>query len=657
MSPEYYAAYRAGTRVPDPDGCAAFRNDMYGLGATAYAVLTGAPPAHGVDSDRLLFPLSTPSLLSSLIRSMLRDNPMLRATASTVAGSTRVIKHMCNHLNGSVRRPTTRAIPTVSRILRGALGIGALNQSWRSHHLKCADSMREQLARLGVPSLRRVREIADEWTPEQAKRVAARMAAAKLANAPRQDMAVARHVARMGGGKIPLAGVAVAAAVGAVPAAAVAGALLLALAPGASIAADDVIAFTAATSTDRDSVVNVASAAVAGPVTRRRVAMLACAEVTEDAFVRGWVPLPGAAGVGAGALAPLAAVVLPFALSVSATAAPAVVDDTCSVDYAAAAPAELVTSFPEAVAPVDGPMTRRRGVLQASAIPPEEDDVGYEDALVDIFEQIMQCSGDAAAESNPSEAGYEHAAGADLFVSPRLGIHSWMRPPAEGGGAAVASDSPWELRELQLGLHGISMSPRAPLPVVYPATPLAVDGTPARVSLPSSRKRRNRSSPPSSKVAEAAAASSANQKRAAVIALVRAMFCNVEVFEYAMGAVESQADALDSAALAAQYAVPASAQLPLRVAPLPHIRHGDVDGAFVARIAALEASLEEIFKVRLERNRVEPFSQRNALSLVKRVLKEWNDTLVSLTSHKVTTGVGLLSFQTYRYSIDFRANC
>lgn len=650
MSPEYYTAYLSGSRVPDPDGCAAFRNDVYGLGATAFEMLTGVPPARDVASDLLAFPPGTPPWMSTLISSMLCEVPPLRPSAAKVATNPNILQHMCEHLSISVRRRRTlRAIPTVSKILRGAFGVGALNQSWHSFHRLCASSMREQLARLGVPSLLRVHEVAEMRTPDQAQKFLARMAAVALANAPRQGKAESDHVARLRGGKQPPAGLtSVVAAAGPVAAShQIADEMPVAHADvdvGLAVAVDADVAGVAFAST-------AAAGQLPGAFTRGRASQ-ALALLPDGADER-----------DVDALTEI----------FDAMLQPPCASDECVK--------EGVASLLAAAGPVHPAATRMPpspDLVYQLVLPPDSGGSGSSN-LRPLDRTFLE---DGCAAGAPEDLEGLHF--------PSLSLNSAMTPQA--------LPRPEYFREV-------------PAAAAFPEQAMASPPPSAARGLhapPSSRKRRLRSSPPSSTAVEAAtptaaAAASAspgpkqamliaaelslagashiqdamvsserctaNQKRVAYGGLIRALYCSTDDFWAAMAIVHSQAveaaeqrrgkvsEASASAPSGAEHPkllpYPAATLPPVPV--LPHISHKFFDDACVARIAAQERSIHIAFGdvVRFTRDCSQPFLQRQAIALVKSTLQAWNDTRVITTTHKFAAGVGPARYWGYMHSLDF----
>lgn len=691
MSPEFYTALQAGTSVLDPDRCAAFRNDVYCLGATVFAVLTGTPPPRDGNSDALEFSPGTAPRLASLIRSMVHTDPAMRPTAAAVAGDPLVLKHMCEHIfNSSMRHRPTQAMPTVSRILRGAMGVGALNQSWRSFHLKCAVSMRAQLARLGIMTLGQARELADARTVEQVLRGKARQAETALANAPRQGKAELDHVARVRG-RVTRVGASAAADAGVAPPRAEGPPKQVSLTASDGVAPVDALPFLGV---------------VLGAMTTRRGAALlaACAaqtspdgDVDEDAGLNDLAEAFEAMSLPRGAN-------LSAAAGGCITASDADADAACSGGAAMHAAAGCSTDLSVAAG---GGTAVSASVGQAAV------SAAYGgDAAVSVGAggdaDVSVGAGGGAADTSDAAAAFAHAFDAR---STRFALRSGFCSsgiPESGSGAAEFPANYAELPDIRL------MSPKASLPHAYPVTPGVV--VPAKATprdVPSSRKRRLRSSPPVCAVvactppADAAsvpvahvsltplrapmlnaspaptAASarkavvsltpqdSVKQRRVAVFALVRAMYCWLDDYSNAMAVLEAHAAAIDSELLgslrghsieaggaasagATLLRSPAVALLPV-TAVLPHIRHEDVDDAFVARVGALEGMLHEVFvSVSHQRDRTHPFELRNALTLVKGVLEEWNGTVVVVTAHKFAEGRGPARQWGRAYSIDFR---
>jgi hypothetical protein len=202
MSPEYHDYFLTNDKMYDHDGQCGLHNDVYCLGATTYALLTGSPPPRGVAVDALPFPADTGPRLATLIRLMLCEDPTLRPTAAAITRHPLVMKSLCDALYCSSLHPPTHRIQSVSTTLRGVLGIGSLNQSWRSHHLACATVMRAQLASLGV-TIKEAKRIADTPTPEGLAMMKGEQAAAASANAKSQEQAEVLHVVRIRGKGAP----------------------------------------------------------------------------------------------------------------------------------------------------------------------------------------------------------------------------------------------------------------------------------------------------------------------------------------------------------------------------------------------------------------------------------------------------------------------
>jgi hypothetical protein len=204
MSPEQVAARAAGNEQPDPDGKAGFRNDVYSLGCTFYAVLTGEPPTPGADPDTLPFPPNIPAGLEVIVRNMLSLDPFLRPTALQAASTPLILRSICKSLcSASMRKHYQLALHTFTQIMQGAMRVQTLFQDRHRFHRECAENFRPQMIRLGIPSLKHAKAIDEALPPAQiraelAERLA-RYAAIAATNAPIAKKAEAAHVNRIQG--------------------------------------------------------------------------------------------------------------------------------------------------------------------------------------------------------------------------------------------------------------------------------------------------------------------------------------------------------------------------------------------------------------------------------------------------------------------------
>ena len=627
MSPEFHAAHLAGGKVADPDGSAALRCDIYCLGATAYAMLTGAPPSRSISADDLVFPLGTPLRLVALVRSMLCADPLLRPTAAAVAKDPIVLKEMCDQLYSSMRRCATAVIPTVSRILRGAFDVGTLNQCWRSHHQACALSLKAQFARLGVATLKAARRLAETPLPEvaleMAQVTAAAYAATAAANAPRQSKAAADHIARLRGR----------------------------IAPG---------------------VANADAAAGA------KSAICPAADGLHFDRTGAGVAMSSATAAGASATA-LETADLSYAFAAMDTA------DACADARARiAADAQAKSKFTRSQAFA----ASLAGAASASADDAEgEDDV---DELADIIgrlcdEPFLQPGSAATGAASGGDGSPAVAAG---------GLYLWASPPPrhvrfDAGAselheqkpgrsgfatpqAAAASAAAFQALASPSAQLGASTRKRRQRPGSSPPTTAAVrdadpDAAAVAAAAPASLTSRHATSPPArnppAPSGTPAAQIVARLQRAAVFALVRAMYRFHDGRLEAMLALEVQGAAVIAAQLQLQLhgggggaSAAAALSAPPPAANLPHIRHEDVDGAFVARIAALEPSIEGAFSgLAWRRDHAKPFEQHNALDTIRRVLRAWNGTVLVTTPHPfVVRAIGCAATSIKMHSLSFR---
>lgn len=663
--------------MPDPDGLGAFRADVYSLGATAFALLTGAPPDHNV---ALAFPPGSPSWMVDLLRVMLSPNEMARPTAIQVAMHPRILKYICEHLYRSVERRSTLSMKTVTTILRGSFAGGTLNQSWLVHHHRCAQQFREQLARFGVATLAAARMIAKALSPEEALDAKEMQAAAALANAPRQGEAEARHLLRLRGHAEPVAGVA---AAGARPRS---GGLLFARAEDSAPAARGILVVSTGTATSPTdpAAPTAAPAPVAAPAPS--VAPDTAVLLTGAAMPRGAAPftrgvadtvvddfddsvdalagileglrLPGSTAEASDGSA--AADFLGSGSSPPTNVAASAGDTTCHWEsLLCVARAELLFFQQLGAADEGSRSTRRR-------------DHAYDKG------------GEAGAAAGPANEWV--LKGLELEGSSGGGARTpvWNFSPALPPRAAAAQASPLLPLSSPLGtLNAVRSSRRRPRSSP-PASEAPLRGgsrrpPPAPPAVIVSASLRPREAPPRSALHHVAALPSEavgpsvppylpldpKIRLNAVTALVRAMYKWADGCRYAVAMVRAQGIAMDAAALLrhdlddrAAHAVllETALQLPLpQAAALPHIRYQDVDAAFVARIAALEKSLHAAFPdERWNRDRSQPFQQRNAISLVTCILKAWNGTVVTSTEHKFAISTGPVRQYGRAYSLDFR---